>query len=67
MCGSNTLGIWILFAQEQQEWLLIMLQLANAGWDFSIRKISVVHVVTTPLKLDSIFFMSTEGLMNTGI
>ena len=67
MCGSNTLGIRIFFAQEQQEQLSIMLQLVNTGWDFSVRKISVVYAVTTPLKLGGIFFMSAKGLTNTGI
>jgi len=64
--GLNTLGIQALFVQEQQEQLLITLQLVNTGWDSSVRKISVVHVVTTPSKLGIIFYISIEGLTSIG-
>ena len=65
--GLSILGILILFVQELQEQLLIMLPLGNIGWSFFPEKISVVHVAIILLNLGSISFMSTEGITSIGI
>ena len=53
--------------QEQQEQSLTTLLLANTSWDFSLRKISAVHTVTTLSKLDIIFFMNVEDITSIEI
>ena len=65
--GLSTLDTLIPYVQELQEWLLIMLLLANIDWNFSSGKTSATHVTTILLNLDSIFFLSIKDITSIGI
>ena len=65
--GLSTLDTLIPYVQELWEQSLIMLLLANIGWNFSSGKTSATHVTIILLNSDSIFFLSVKDITSIGI
>jgi len=65
--SSNILVIQVLYVQEPQEQLQIMLQLVNIDLGFFPGKTSAICVGYTLLKLDNTSYISTGGIINIEI